>query len=147
MLVCAHGDVASFCKERGMSVCGIYEGRLEEYTGAIRVIVTDGDMPEAEYYYLKGVMLAKGYELISTRYSDDNVLSAYLVYANARRKAKYKGRRSFADEAVMKRIRELSATGLSLRKIRDTDGVSHPDGRKLSISTISKIIKNIEKEK
>ena len=44
MLVCAHGDVAEFCRERKMSICGVWEGRLEEYAGAIRVIVTDGDI-------------------------------------------------------------------------------------------------------
>ena len=147
MLVCAHGDVEAFCRERGMIVCGVYEGRLEAYAGEIRVIVTDSDMPETEYYYLKGMLLIRGYELISTRYSDNKTLSEYLVYANARRKAKYTGRRSFSDTAVIQRIRELNAAGVSLRKIRETDGVSHPDGRKLSISTISKIIKNIEKEK
>ena len=139
MLVCAHGDVAAFCKDRGMEVRAVWKGRLEEYAGILRVIVTDSIEDPAEYYYLKVVMLGKGYELISTRHSDS------LLYRSRLDIGCKKQRQSFADEAVMQRIRELNTAGLSLRRIRDTDGVSHPDGRKLSISTISKIIKN-EKE-
>ena len=123
-----------------MHVCDTWDGEITEYNGVCRVIVTDADISEAEYYLLKGEMLAKGYELVSTRYTDAAIMAGYIKCANSRRRAKYSGRKSFNDAAVIQKIQELRAAGLTIRAIRDSEGICHSDGRKLSLSTIQKII-------
>lgn len=155
MLVCAHGDVTGFCEARGMVIVEQYEGDLEKYEGVCRILVTGAEMTEYEYYYLKGKLFAGGIELVSTRYTDDELLSGYAAYAGKRgaeeRRKKYGGRQRFGfsdgvltatGRAVVTRIFELRDRGYSYRMIREDDGVHHPDGRKLSISTIQIIIKN-----
>lgn len=146
MMVCAHGDVSEYCEQRDMVICDRWEGKPYEYSGPCRVLVTDADMTEHEYYYMKGQLLAKGIELVSTRHSDNPLLSEYLVYANSRRKENRVGRKPFEDEVVIRRIRELRAKGMSIRAIRDAEGVCSPDGRRFSTSTIFRIIKSEEKE-
>lgn len=142
MMVCAHGDVAKFCEARGWYICETYEGEIIKYNGLCPVLVTDADISEMEYYFLKGQMLAKRIVLISTRYSDDKLMEGYLIYANSRRKESNRhGRSKFDDAEIIQKIRELSAAGVSIRAIRETEGICHPDGRKLSLSTIHKIIK------
>lgn len=154
MLVCAHGDVAEFCEERDMIICSVYTGELRDYRGICRVLVTDSDISEGEYCLLKGELLASGVELISTRYTDNKLFADYLICANSRRKEKYSARVSFGyyrengrivehpqNILVVRRIHELRDAGLTIRAIREDEGVRHPDGRKLSISTIQKIIK------
>lgn len=140
MMVCAHGDVTEFCKERDMVICETWSGELCAYRGPCRVLVTDSDMSENEYYFLKGELLAKGIELVSTRYKDDKLLSEFIVFAASRR-VRSGGRPPFENVDVIRRIRELSAAGLSLRAIREDEQVRHSDGRKLSISTISKYVR------
>lgn len=155
MMVCAHGNVTEFCEERDMFICETWSGDIKEYRGACRVLVTDSDISENEYYFLKGEMLARGIELISTRWKDDERLSQFLTYLNIRRKARAGGRLPFGYYrrggevfacpecmAVRARIKELSDAGMTLRAIRDDEGVHHPDGRKLSISTISNILRS-----
>ena len=141
MMVCAHGNVAEYCKAREMEIVATWDGEILAYNGKIPVLVTDSDITEAEYYYLKGVFLAKGYELISTRYKDNKLLSEYLVYSSKQRKPRTGGRRSFDDGDVIQRVLELRRSGLSLRRIQADDKVRNRDGSVLSISTISKIIK------
>lgn len=139
-----------------------YVGALEEYDGKPRVLVTDQDMSETEYYYLKGALLARGVDLIHTKYKDDSKILEVLAY-NAQRqrenhKQRYGGRQPFGYQkrngvvseipemmAVARRIIELKEAGYSLRLIRDDKDVHHPDGRKISISTIQQIINNREK--
>lgn len=140
MMVCAHGNVTEFCEARGWFICGTWNGEITNYNGVVRILVTDADISETEYYFLKGELLAKGYELISTRYTDDELMAGYLIYANNRRKEKRPGRTGFNDEEIIQKIRNLSDAGLSIRTIRETEGICHPDGRKLSLSTIHKII-------
>lgn len=140
MMVCAHGNVTDFCKERDMVICDTWSGNLCDYKGPCRVLVTDSDISEAEYYFLKGEMLANGIELISTRYTDEKLLLEYINYANSRRKVKQGGRVLFSDRVVIDRILELRRAGKSLRDIQSDEGVRNKDGGKLSISTISKII-------
>ena len=142
MMVCAHGDVAKFCAERDMHIVDVWTGELSEYAGDSPVLVTDADISEHEYYFLKGELLSRGIELISTRYKDDKLLSEFLVYSNSRRKKKYTGRPGFSDREVIAKILELHSAGLSLRKIQETEGVRWGDGRKLSISTIAKVIES-----
>ena len=139
MIVCAHGDVTEFCKKHDMSIGDTGTGDLREYSGYCRVLVTDSDISESEYYFLKGEFLAKGIELVSTRYKDDVLMSEYLTYVTARRKSRNGGRRLFSDPAVIQKILELRSAGLSLRAIQEDDEVRH-DGKKLSLSTIKKII-------
>lgn len=145
MLVCAHGNVNAYCELHDMHICDSWNGEITKYSGVCRVIVTDADISEAEYYLLKGEMLGKGYELISTRYTDTQLMAGYLVHANNRHKEKYRGRRSSIDADKIQKIRELKAAGYSIRAIRDTEGICHSDGRKFSVSTIQKITKK-EKE-
>ena len=142
MMVCAHGNVAEYCKAREMEIVATWDGEIIEYNGKIPVLVTDSEMSETEYYYLKGVFLARGYELISTRYKDNKLLSEYLVYSSKQRTSRRGGRQSFGDRAVIQRILELRAAGKSLRVIQADEGVRNKDGSMLSISPISKIIKN-----
>lgn len=159
MLVCAHGNVAEFCNSRGWRICDTWNGKLNEYRGFCRVMVTDREMSEHEYYYAKSELLAKGIELISVHHVDDERISSYLVYANKRRKEKRRVRVRFgyrkengklvADpegQAVIQRIIELRRAGKVLREIAEDAGVRHSDGSSLSISTIATIIKNEMKE-
>ena len=140
MFVCAHGNVADFCKKRDMIICDVWEGNLRDYKGHCRVLVTDSDMSEGEYAYLKGELFAKGIELISVKYKDTQLLSEYLVCATKERKARRGGRKLFDDRIVIDRILELRRAGMSLRAIQADEKVRHKNGKKLSISTISKII-------
>ena len=156
MFVCAHGDVSDFCAERDMVIIDSYEGEIENYSGFLcSVLVTDKDMSENEYHFLKGKMLARGVELVSTRYKDSSCLADFVRYSAGReieeRKQKYGGRHmfGFCDEgflpegrAVVKRILELRDKGFKYRQIKEDPEVHHPDGRSLSISTIQIIIKN-----
>lgn len=147
MMVCAHGNVTEFCNARGMVICEVYEGNIREYRGHARVLVTDSDVCESEYYFLKGEMLAKGYELISTKYDDNEMLSKYIRYSVNRRKEKYHHRKPLADRddsaslGVVDRILALRAAGLSLRAIQEDEGVRRADGKKYSVSTIAEVIK------
>lgn len=140
MFVCAHGNVSEYCEPRDMEIVDTWDGQIVEYDGKIPVLVTGCDISEAEYYYLKGVLLARGYELISTRYTDEVLATAYLVCHNAKRG----GRQRFNDAVVIQKIRELRAKGLTLRAIRDSEGIRHSDGRKLSLSTIQNLINEKE---
>ena len=143
MMVCAHGKVTEFCEKRDMVICDEWNGDLRDYDGPCCIVVTDSDISENEYYFLKGELLVKGIELISTRHKDKEGLIEFLMYANNRRKTRRSGgRQKFCDEAVIGRIMELREEGLSLRSIREDEKVRHPDGRKLSISTISNIIRS-----
>ena len=142
MMVCAHGNVADFCEKREMYICEEWNGDISDYNGFCRVLVTDSDISESEYYFLKGELLARGVELISTRYKDDKLMSKYLAYSAVRRKAKPKGRQS---EDVIRRIYELRDAGLSIRAIREDAQVHNSEGNRLSISTISKIIERRSK--
>lgn len=154
MMVCAHGDVVDFCKERDMVICDSWSGDLRDYRGFCRVLVTDRELSESEYYFLKGELLARGIELVSIYHKDDKVLSKYMIYAEERRKTKYTARAPFGyyyENGVMvehpekikvvHRVLELRDAGVTIRAIREDEGVRHPDGRKLSISTIQNIIK------
>ena len=146
MLVCAHGNVAEYCKEHHMDISDTWNGEIIKYDGVCRVLVTDSDISKNEYYYLKGELLAKGIELISTRHNDESAMTEYLIYATSRKKDKYRGRNVFNDGAVIQKILELRETGLTMREIRDAEGVRRQDGGKLSLSTIQKIINNKKKE-
>lgn len=158
MIVCGHGDVMEYCVAHDMVVCEIWTGDLEGYRGSCRVLVTDQDMSEQEYYYIKNKFMSRGVELISTRHKDNPAMLSYLAYAAERRKVKYGGRQPFGFRkvgteileisemiAVARKIIALKDAGATLRQIHETPGICHPDGRKISVSTIQQIIKNRER--
>lgn len=162
MIVCSHGNVSGFCREHGMISVAKYVGALEEYDGKPRILVTDQDMSENEYYYLKGLLLARGVDLISTRYKDDAKILGVLAYNAQRQQEQYRirygGRQPFGYQkrdgevvenpemmAVARRIIELRDHGMTLRSIQDDPDIHHPDGRKISVSTIQQIVKNRDK--
>ena len=155
MIVCAHGAVADFCKAHDMVIVDRYEGDIESYKGVCRVLVTDQELSEYEYYFLKGKMFAAGVELISTRYVDQ--MDLFGVIKNSPR-GKNGGRHKFGfhredgelkfndgSREVVKRIFELRDMGYTYRAIQEDSGVHHPDGRKIAISTIQIILKNRKK--
>ena len=155
MIVCGHGNVADFCKERDMVICSWYSGDLDKYCGGCRVVVTDQDMSEREYYYIKSKLMRRGVELISTRYKDCPALLEYLAYEVEQRKKVHGVRQPFGFYrkhgevvkspeliAVARRVIELRDAGYVLRQIAEDDRVRHADGRRLSLSTIQTIIRN-----
>lgn len=155
MIVCGHGDVAAYCKDHDMVVCETWSGEIDNYKGSSRVLVTDKEMSENEYYYLKGKLLGRGIELISTRYKDDKLLTEFLAYQANRRKPKNGGRHPFgfyrrngvlvenpAMIKVARKIIELRDAGRTLRQIQINPEIRHADGRQISISTIHVIVQN-----
>ena len=149
MIVCAHGEVSEYCESRDMIIIERYTGEIEKYGGVCRVLVTDQELSRAEYYYLKGKMLAQGVELVSTRYVDTENLS-YDVVHDVYEKHPGAGRRKFglgseAEMAVVRRIFELRDAGHTLKEISEDEKVGYPDGRRMSVSTIQVIIRNREK--
>lgn len=157
MMVCGHGDVAEFCARMDMVVCEQYTGDIADYRGNCSVLVTAQDMPETEYYMLKGKLMGRGIELISSRWIDDPRMVALLRCQVQSRKEKYGGRQKFGFRrrggqieeipesiTVARKILELRDAGITLRGIQEYEGVTHPDGRKISISTIQQIIENRE---
>lgn len=159
MIVCAHGDVVNFCNERDMVIGAVYTGDIEDYSGVIKILVTDEAISQHEYFFLKGKLFAKGIELVSTRYTDERLASEFLMYSAGRDHRKKSGGRYMfgfynkngeiklhdTGRAVVKRIFELRDEGFTYRAIREDGGVHHLDGRKLSISTIQIILQNREK--
>lgn len=151
MLVCAHGEVREYCTEHDMLIVDFHRGELEKYSGVPKVLVTNQYMTSNEYYLLKAQMLSSGYELVSTYHSDDRRMADLLMHMVSKRKEKYGGRYMFGMNAdgitpegrnVVKRILELRDAGFTLREIRNDEGVHHPNGNSLSVSTIQTIVKN-----
>ena len=156
MIVCAHGNVKEYCFAHDMIIADIYDGLIEDYRGNCNILVTDQDMSENEYYYLKSCMMSRGVELVSTRYKDDDKVSEYIKYATERRRGKFGGRCKFGyyrdstgeirvnieEMLVVKRIFKLRDMGYSYRLIQEDPGVRRPDGSGLSISTIALIVSN-----
>lgn len=163
MIVCGHGDVAEFCRENGMTVAAQHTGRIIDYTGDIKMIVTDEKMCAQKFYYLRMMMLAKGYDVRSIHYPClDEELNKFVEYVGIqerkRRKQTYGGRQPFGYYRkngvvvknmgmmiVARKIIELRDSGVTLRDIQNDPEIHHPDGRKISVSTIQQIIKNREK--
>lgn len=154
MVVCAHGDVSRFCEGHGMKILESYEGDLGLYRGNCAVVVTDLKMTRKEYDTWKCLLFGRGVELVSTEWTDDDVILR-LLHSQVENRKKRGGRQMFGfakqngqivevpvKMAVARRVLELRDRGLTLRDIREDADVCHPDGKKLSISTIQQIIKN-----
>ena len=156
MIVCAHGNVDNYCNSRNMIPVIRYDGNIEEYSGVCRILVTDNDFSEKEYWLLKSTMLAKGVELVSTRYEDSEVISKFIVESlEAKHRKKSGGRCKFGFQkidgelkltepgrAVVSRIFEMRDRGCTYNVIRNDDKVRHQDGRELAVSTIQLILEN-----
>lgn len=148
MIVCAHGEVSEYCENRDMIIVERYEGDIENYGGVCRVLVTDREMSSNEYFYLKGKMLLRGVELVSTRYIDMENLPQGVI--RDVRETHSRGRRKFGDgsvaeRAVVDRIFELRDAGATLKEISEDEKVGYLDGRKMTVSTIQVILKNRNK--
>jgi hypothetical protein len=160
MIVCGHGNVKDFCDKYDMIVAATYEGEVEDYKGISPVLVTDQEMSENEYLYLKKKLLLNGVELISTEHTDEESIAKRLVYEVEReieRRKKYAGRCKFGfrrvngeevpceeEMVVVRRIMELRDKRYTYEKIRNDEEVHGSDGRMLSISTVAWIVKNRE---
>lgn len=148
MIVCAHGEVSEYCENRDMIIVERFTGEIENYCGVCPVLVTDQEMSSGEYYYLKGKMLARGIELVSTRYVDTENLAQGTVKEVSEKRGR--GRRKFgseseAERAVVDRIFELRDAGRTMKEISEDESVRRMDGSKMSISTIQTILNNREK--
>ena len=157
MVVCAHGRVAEFCESHEMQILESYEGNLEDYKGSCPVVVTDQKMSREEYDRLKCTLFGRGVELVSTEWTDDEVILR-LLRNQIEQRGKRGGRQMFgfakrngeiieipAMIGVARRVIELRDAGYKLREIQADEGVCHPDGGDLSLSTIQTIIKNRDK--
>lgn len=163
MLVCAHGNVMGYCDEHGLRIAENWHGDLLDYSGDCRCIVTDQEMGVQEFLYLRMAMFSRGYDLRSVHHPNvDEKVNEFLEYAGLqeqkRRREIYGGRQPFgfmrrngvvienpAMMAVARKIIELRDEGKTLREIQSVPEVHHPDGRRISVSTIQQIIKNRER--
>lgn len=158
MVVCAHGDVTGFCEAHDMQILETYIGDISEYHKShCAVIVTDAVMTREEYDDLKCTMFGRGVELVSTEWTDDEVILR-LLRNQILNRGKRGGRQVFGFTkrngqiieipemiAVARRIIEMRDAGFTLKEIRGDLRVRHSDGKKISTSTIQQIIKNRER--
>lgn len=149
MIVCAHGNVAEYCEAHGMTIGSCWDGDLLEYDGGCRVLVTDIEISESEYYVVKGVMMTRGIEIISVKYGDD-LKTGRRQNSCPRQPFGFSFVNGEVREhpekiAVARRIIELHDRRMTYREIQADVGVHHPDGRNLSLGTIQKIVKNRNK--
>lgn len=157
MVVCAHGDVSDFCIIREMEILEQYSGDLSDYRGNCPVIVTDQRMTRQEYDSLKCTLFGRGVELVSTEWTDDEVILR-LLHNQIQNRGKRGGRQTFGFMKkngqiveipklmyVARRIIELRDSGMTLKEIQNFPEIHHLDYKKISVSTIQQIIKNREK--
>ena len=156
MVVCAHGEVAKFCEEHEMKILESYSGSLEDYKGNCPVVVTGMVMSRPEYDSLKCTLFSRGVELVSTEWTDDEVILR-LLHNQVEQRGKRGGRQMFGfykrkglivenpgQIAVARRVIGLRDAGMTLRDIRQHPDVRHLDGTEISMSTIQTILRNRE---
>lgn len=154
MIVCAHGDVSEFCEKHDMRIFDRYIGYLYEYRGSCPVLVTDHPMTREEYDSMKCELFSHGIELVSTKWTDDEVILR-LLRSQVDRRRKRGGRQMFGYRkvnGVIEEIPELIAVARLVIKLRDAGKTlleirAHPDvrwrdGRMLAQSTIETIVRN-----
>lgn len=158
MVVCAHdkhGEVRGFCEAHEMRILETYTGDIQEfYKSNCSVVVTDTDMSREEYDSLKCTLFGRGVELVSTKWTDDEVILR-LLHNQIQNRRKRGGRQMFGYTkkngvtveipekiAVARRVLKLRDEGITLKGIQADREVRHNDGQKLAISTIQQIIKN-----
>jgi hypothetical protein len=154
MVVCAHGDVSEFCEKHEMEILESYSGSLEEYKGNCAVIVTAEDLSREDYDSLKCSLFSRKIELVSVKWPDDEVILR-LLRNQIELRGKRGGRQMYGfykkhgliteipeKVKIARRIIELRDAGKTLREIQAEAGGYYENGRPLSMSTISEIIKN-----
>lgn len=157
MVVCAHGDVAGFCEAHELLILELCAGDLNNYRGSCSVIVTDQAMTRQEYDSLKCTLFGRGVELVSTEWTDDEVILR-LLRNQIEQRGKRGGRQMFGFMkkngqiteiprlmCVARRIIELRDSGMTLKEIQNFPEIHHLDYKKISVSTIQQIIKNRER--
>ena len=154
MVVCAHGDVTEFCKNHELLILEHHDGALDEYKGSCRILVTDQEMTREEYDTQKCVLFGRGFELVSTEWTDDEVILRLLRNQIVSRKNRtgrqmfgYSRRNGLVTEnpklfAVARKVIELRDAGRSYRQIQADPEVRWPDGREIALSTLQVIVKN-----
>lgn len=156
MVVCGHGEVRGFCAQHEMEIFERHRGNLEDYNGSCSVLVTDMKMSREEYEDWKCLMFARGVELVSTEWTDDEFILR-LLHSQVRQRKQRGGRQRFGFYrkngrvceipeliVVARRIISLRDQGCTLRQIQQDSEVHHLSGRTICISTIQQIIKNRE---
>lgn len=159
MIVCAHcvsAEVERFCENHEMRILESYAGKLDDYEGRCAVIVTSEEMTRQEYDDMKCLLFGRGYELVSTTWTDDEVI-VRLLHNQIEQLKKRGGRQRFGyykrngiitvnpeKIKVAQRVIQLRDRGLTLREISYHKDVVKALGRELSISTVQVIIKNRE---
>jgi hypothetical protein len=113
------------------------------------VLVTDEELTRYEYCFWKGYLAARGIELVSTRHEDGPELSKCFVKLPGQSKARqpfgYRMTNGVVSlipgyGEVIERIVELREQGYTLRRIQEDEKVCHPDGRRLSLTTIDNVL-------
>jgi hypothetical protein len=146
MVVCAHGNVSQFCEEHGMKILESYEGDLSDYKGNCAVVVTDQEMTRKDYDDRKCLLFSRGVELVSTEWTDDDVILR-LLHSQVENRKRRGGRQMYGFRkengkiveipekiTVAKTIICMRNTGKTLREIRERVG--------LSVTTIQTILNN-----
>jgi hypothetical protein len=139
-----------------MQILEKHDGSLSDYRGNCAVVVTDQVMSRVEYDRLKCELFGRGVELVSTEWTDDEVILR-LLRNQIEQRGKRGGRRIFgfyqkngqivkngAKIAVARRIIEMRDAGCTLREIREDEDVRNIDGSLLALTTIQTILKNRE---
>lgn len=160
MNVVVHESSDAYCEQRGWTVVGHYNYRLEEYDWRCPVIVTGAKIGERRYYHEKFKLMKRGYTLLSSLYSDDGFADYQYEQKKGKPRVKRGGRLCFgfirengqeaADPVTMpvvQRIHELRNAGVKYKDIQADEKVCYPDGRSMSISTIQVILNNKERYK
>lgn len=148
MVVCAHGEVTKFCEEHKIRILESYGGNLEDYKGNCPVVVTDMAMTRVEYDSLKCTLFGRGVELISTEWTDDELILR-LLHNQIENRGKRGGRQMFGYSKkngevieipekmkVARLIIEMRDAGKTLREIAQVVD--------LSVTTIQTILGNRE---
>lgn len=148
MVVCAHGGVVEFCAAHEMKIMEWCSGSLENYKGSCPVVVTDQQMTREEYDSLKCMLFARGVELVSTEWADDERILA-LLRQNVEYRKTRGGRQMFGfakQKGVIVEIPEKMEVARTIIRMRDADKTLREikSAVDLSISTIQTIIKNRE---
>lgn len=154
MRVVAHGNVADYCAAHDMTIVERYRGKLDDYKGRVRVIVTDNCSDKHEFYYLKWKLMKRNITLLSTHWHDD-AIADFVDYLNERRGEKRGGRAMFGymwmngklvhepmAMSIVRKIFELRDAGYTYKKIAAHPDVCYLDGSEMPLSTIQTILKN-----
>lgn len=157
------GNVAEFCKQRGLRVVEQWKGLPLEYHGKGKTIVWGGYRSMFEFYYTKYRLLCRGIALLSVQdYGDMGyVLDQFVAYIARRERERHGGGRAMfgwryvngekvpvpQELVVADRVLLLRESGCSYReieqKLRD-EGRTTRTGTPVRASTIARICERRE---